>query len=44
MAESDLIWMSAVVFLPTVFALALLFVPRGKEEIMRWCVAVRHRR
>lgn len=28
--------MSAVVFIPTVFALLLIFVPRGKEEIMRW--------
>ncbi|MGH7225040.1 MAG: complex I subunit 4 family protein, partial [Gemmataceae bacterium] len=28
--------MSAVVFIPAVFALALIFVPRGKEEIMRW--------
>jgi NADH-quinone oxidoreductase subunit M len=36
MAEQDLIWMSAVVFLPSVFALALIFIPRGKEEIMRW--------
>src|SRR5690242_5856085 len=35
-AEHDLIWMSAVVFIPAVFALALIFVPRGKEEIMRW--------
>jgi NADH-quinone oxidoreductase subunit M len=36
MAETDLLWMSAVVFIPAVFALALIFVPRGKEEIMRW--------
>ena len=36
MAEQDLIWMSAVVFLPSVFALALIFIPRGKEELMRW--------
>jgi NADH-quinone oxidoreductase subunit M len=36
MAETDLIWMSLVVFLPTVFALILLFFPRGKEEAMRW--------
>jgi NADH-quinone oxidoreductase subunit M len=28
--------MSAVVFIPSVFALLLIFVPRGKEEIMRW--------
>jgi NADH-quinone oxidoreductase subunit M len=37
MAETDLIWMSLVVFLPTVFALILLFFPRGKDEAMRWC-------
>ncbi len=36
MSEKDLLWMSAVVFLPTVFALLLIFVPRGKEELMRW--------
>jgi NADH-quinone oxidoreductase subunit M len=36
MAETDLLWMSAVVFIPTIFALALIFVPRGKEEVMRW--------
>jgi NADH-quinone oxidoreductase subunit M len=36
MVEWDLIWMSAVVFTPTVFALFLIFFPRGKEEAMRW--------
>jgi NADH-quinone oxidoreductase subunit M len=36
MAETDLLWMSAVVFLPTVFALLLVFFPRGSEEAMRW--------
>src|SRR5574340_491432 len=36
MAERDLLWMTAVVFIPSVFALLLIFVPRGKEEIMRW--------
>ncbi|HEY7426124.1 MAG TPA: NADH-quinone oxidoreductase subunit M [Gemmataceae bacterium] len=36
MPETDLLWMSAVVFIPTLFALALIFVPRGKEEVMRW--------
>jgi NADH-quinone oxidoreductase subunit M len=34
--EKDLLWMTAVVFIPSVFALLLIFVPRGKEEIMRW--------
>ena len=36
MAEKDLLWMSAVVFIPSIFALLLIFVPRGKEEVMRW--------
>jgi NADH-quinone oxidoreductase subunit M len=36
MAETDLIWMSLVVFLPTAFALVLLLFPSGKEEAMRW--------
>ncbi len=36
MAETDLLWMSAVVFIPAVFALVLIFFPRGKEEAMRW--------
>src|SRR5579884_253804 len=36
MAERDLLWMTAVVFIPSVFALLLIFVPRGKEELMRW--------
>ncbi len=36
MVEYDLILMSAVIFLPTLFALGLLFFPRGQEELMRW--------
>jgi NADH-quinone oxidoreductase subunit M len=36
MAEHDLILMSLVIFVPTVFALALLFFPRRSEEYMRW--------
>src|SRR4051794_18224645 len=36
MAETDLIWMSLVVFLPTAFALALLPFPQGTERWMRW--------
>jgi NADH-quinone oxidoreductase subunit M len=36
MAETDLLWMSALIFAPTVFALVILFVPRGQEELMRW--------
>jgi NADH-quinone oxidoreductase subunit M len=34
--EYDLILMSLVIFLPTAFALVLLFFPRGWEEWMRW--------
>ncbi|MHB1426026.1 MAG: complex I subunit 4 family protein [Gemmataceae bacterium] len=36
MAETDMLWMTAVVFIPSVFALLLIFVPRGQEELMRW--------
>jgi NADH-quinone oxidoreductase subunit M len=36
MVELDLIWMSLVIFMPTAFALVLLFFPRGSEEYMRW--------
>src|SRR5438045_2520087 len=36
MNETDLIWMTAVVFIPSVFALGLLFFPKGAEEAMRW--------
>jgi NADH-quinone oxidoreductase subunit M len=35
-AETDVIWMSLVIFLPSLFALGLLLIPRGKEEWMRW--------
>jgi NADH-quinone oxidoreductase subunit M len=34
--EWDLIWMSALVFLPTVAALGLLFFPRKAEQAMLW--------
>ncbi len=36
MAELDLIWMSLCIFLPSLFALVLLFFPKGTEEYMRW--------
>jgi NADH-quinone oxidoreductase subunit M len=36
MNETDLIWMSLVIFIPTLFALGLLFFPRGRDEAMRW--------
>src|SRR5262249_42853650 len=36
MPETDLIWMSLVIFIPTIFAIGLLFFPRGSEEAMRW--------
>jgi NADH-quinone oxidoreductase subunit M len=34
--ETDLIWMSLVIFVPTIFALGLILFPRGSEEYMRW--------
>jgi NADH-quinone oxidoreductase subunit M len=36
MVEMDMVWMSAVIFLPTVFGLVLLFFPKGSDEYMRW--------
>ena len=36
MQETDLIWMSLLIFLPSLFALGLLLFPRGWEEGMRW--------
>src|SRR5438552_1858673 len=34
--EHDLVLMSLVIFVPSLFAIALLFIPRGQEEWMRW--------
>lgn len=34
--ETDAILMSLCIFVPTLFALALLFFPKGSEEYMRW--------
>src|SRR5262249_45913906 len=34
--EWDLVLMSLVIFVPSLFAIVLLFVPPGKEEWMRW--------
>src|SRR5438874_86798 len=36
MAETDMLLMSAVIFVPAIFALGLLFFPRGSDEWMRW--------
>jgi NADH-quinone oxidoreductase subunit M len=36
MVELDLVWLSLVIFMPTIFALGLLFFPRGTDELMRW--------
>jgi NADH-quinone oxidoreductase subunit M len=36
MQETDLIWMSLLVFIPSLFALGLLLFPKGWEEGMRW--------
>ncbi len=34
--QFDLVLMSLVIFVPTITALLLLFLPRGQEEAMRW--------
>src|ERR1043166_111450 len=34
--EYDLILMSLCIFVPSIFALGLLFFPKGTEEGMRW--------
>src|SRR5205823_8311529 len=36
LAELDLLLMSAVIFVPAIFALGLLLFPRGSDEWMRW--------
>jgi NADH-quinone oxidoreductase subunit M len=36
MQETDLIWMSLLIFIPTAFAIVLLLFPKGWEEAMRW--------
>jgi NADH-quinone oxidoreductase subunit M len=36
LAETDLIWMTLLVFLPSLFALGLIFFPRGWERAMCW--------
>jgi hypothetical protein len=34
--ENDLLWMSLLVFLPSLFALGLIFFPRGWNNAMCW--------
>src|SRR4051794_18377171 len=34
--QTDLWMMTALAFLPTLFALVILFVPKGRDEVMRW--------
>src|SRR6059036_1732405 len=36
MYETDAILMSLVIFVPTLFALAIPFFPKGKDEWVRW--------
>jgi NADH-quinone oxidoreductase subunit M len=36
MAETDAILMSALIFIPAAFALALAFFPKGWDDAMRW--------
>ena len=38
--ETDLIWMTLLVFVPSVFALGLLFFPKGREDAMCWFALV----
>src|SRR5205085_3395735 len=34
--STDMLLMTLVIFLPSVFAIGLLFFPKGTEEWMRW--------
>ena len=34
--DFDVIWLTLLIFLPSAFALVVLFFPRGTEEYMRW--------
>src|SRR6516162_1614890 len=36
-AETDAVLMTLVIFIPSIFALALAFFPKGYDEAMRWC-------
>src|SRR6476619_6596038 len=36
MVDTDLLLMTLCIFLPSAFALVLLFFPKGSEEYMRW--------
>jgi NADH-quinone oxidoreductase subunit M len=36
MLETDMLWMTLVIFVPSIFALGLLFFPKRSEEYMRW--------
>src|SRR5436190_18070551 len=36
MQETDLILMSLVIFVPALFALGVVFFPRGSDEAVRW--------
>src|SRR5258708_3147338 len=38
--EWDAVWMSLVVFVPSVFALIVLLIPRGWDEVMRWVTLI----
>jgi NADH-quinone oxidoreductase subunit M len=40
MFESDMILMTLVIFIPSLFAIGLLFFPKGSEEWMRWFALV----
>lgn len=39
-SQSDLVVMSLVIFIPTLFALLLVFVPKKNTEMMRWLTLI----
>src|SRR5262245_32236421 len=40
MMETDLWMMTALTFLPLVFVLAIMFIPRGSVELIRWVALI----
>ena len=40
MGNPYLFWLSAIIFLPVLGAVALLFVPKGKDDLMRYVTLV----
>src|SRR5579871_2274457 len=40
MIENDMVLMTLVIFIPSLFAIALLFFPKGTENAMRWTALI----